>query len=249
MTHYSKSWTQALNEVYSYNEGATEDTKGDKEAYQKFFNSALKKFGVSSPSELEGSKKKEFYDYVDANWKGDNEKPEPEDKQEDTAPIKGMGKLGIHKHKKGTVLGVKEEACDECGEDPCECKEQKEGFDIEESYWKVSIPDMPPFFVEGGSASNIKMDMRTKLKPDVFKEVTVERVARGDMIKKYKAMAKGDSAEEVKEEILLEAGGVQAVDPAKTPMKQGLGQRFSKVTSGIGKSMADAKKKRQLERL
>ena len=102
MTHYSKSWTQALNEVYSYNEGATEDTKGDKEAYQKFFNSALKKFGVSSPSELEGSKKKEFYDYVDANWKGDNEKPEPEDKQEDTAPIKG--RYGIFFSTKYTML-------------------------------------------------------------------------------------------------------------------------------------------------
>ena len=48
----------------------------DKEAYQKFFNGALKKFGVSSPAELEGEKKKEFFDYVDKNWKGDNEKKE-----------------------------------------------------------------------------------------------------------------------------------------------------------------------------
>ena len=46
---------------------------GDKEAYQKFFNTALKKFGVSSPDELEGDKKKEFFDYVDKNWKGDHE--------------------------------------------------------------------------------------------------------------------------------------------------------------------------------
>ena len=46
---------------------------GDKEAYQKFFNAALKKFGVSSPDELEGDKKKEFFDYVDKNWKGDHE--------------------------------------------------------------------------------------------------------------------------------------------------------------------------------
>ena len=202
MTHYSKSWTQALKEVYSFSEGATEDTKGDKEAYQKFFNSALKKFGVSSPSELEGSKKKEFYDYVDANWKGDNEKPEPEDKKEET--------------------------------------------EIEESYWKVSIPDMPPFFVEGGSASNIKMDMRTKLKPDGFKEVTVERVARADMIKKYKSMAKGESTDEVKEEVLLEAGAGQSVDPAKMGQKASLGKSVSGFTSSIGKGIADAKKKRQL---
>ena len=47
--------------------------KGDKAAYQKFFNSALKKFGVSSPDELKGDKKKEFFDYVDKNWKADHE--------------------------------------------------------------------------------------------------------------------------------------------------------------------------------
>ena len=41
--------------------------------YQKFFDSALKKFGVSSPDELEGEKKKEFFDYVDKNWEADNE--------------------------------------------------------------------------------------------------------------------------------------------------------------------------------
>jgi len=45
----------------------------DKERYQKFFQAALKKFGVSSPAELEGDKKKEFFDYVDKNYKADNE--------------------------------------------------------------------------------------------------------------------------------------------------------------------------------
>jgi hypothetical protein len=56
-------------------EKAAEAT-GDKAAYQKFFNSALKKFGVSSPDELEGEKKKKFFDYVDKNWKGDHEEVE-----------------------------------------------------------------------------------------------------------------------------------------------------------------------------
>jgi hypothetical protein len=50
--------------------------------YQKFFKSALKKFGVSSPSELDGEKEKEFYDYVDKNWKGKDEKPEAGEKSE-----------------------------------------------------------------------------------------------------------------------------------------------------------------------
>jgi len=61
-----------LGRYYEIGETVTEET-GDKEEYQKFFNAALKKYGVSSPDDLEDEKKKEFYDYVDANWKGDNE--------------------------------------------------------------------------------------------------------------------------------------------------------------------------------
>jgi hypothetical protein len=33
----------------------------------------MKKFGISSPDELEGDKKKEFFDYVDANYEAENE--------------------------------------------------------------------------------------------------------------------------------------------------------------------------------
>ena len=56
-----------------------EAQSGDKEAYQKFFKATMKKFGVSSPGELSGEKEKEFYDYIDKNWKGDNEKAESAD--------------------------------------------------------------------------------------------------------------------------------------------------------------------------
>ena len=49
------------------------EASGDKAAYTKFFNAALKKFAVSSLSELEGEKEKEFYNYIDANWEGENE--------------------------------------------------------------------------------------------------------------------------------------------------------------------------------
>ena len=56
------------------------EASGGKEAYQKFFNSILKKFGVSSPAELEGDKKKEFYNAIDKGWDGDNEKPEANEK-------------------------------------------------------------------------------------------------------------------------------------------------------------------------
>ena len=61
-----------LGRYYEIGEVVKEET-GDKEEYQKFFNAALKKYGVSSPDDLDDEKKKEFYDYVDAGWKGDNE--------------------------------------------------------------------------------------------------------------------------------------------------------------------------------
>ncbi|GJQ43875.1 MAG: hypothetical protein JETCAE03_33730 [Ignavibacteriaceae bacterium] len=42
--------------------------------YQKFFKSALKKYGVNSPEELSPKKKEEFFNYVDSNWDaGENE--------------------------------------------------------------------------------------------------------------------------------------------------------------------------------
>ena len=61
-----------LGRYYEIGEQVTE-VEGDKDEYQKFFRGALKKFGVSEPDKLHDEKKKAFYNYVDANWKGDNE--------------------------------------------------------------------------------------------------------------------------------------------------------------------------------
>ena len=42
--------------------------------YQKFFRKALEKFGVDSPADFESEeKKKEFFDYVDKEYKADKE--------------------------------------------------------------------------------------------------------------------------------------------------------------------------------
>lgn len=61
----------------SYKKGkklhATYSEEGD---YQEFFKGVLTKFGVESPDELSDDKKKEFFEYIDANWEGDNEKAE-----------------------------------------------------------------------------------------------------------------------------------------------------------------------------
>ena len=50
-----------------------DEATGDKEAYKKFFNAKLKKYGVKSPEELDDDEKKKFYDEIDAEWEGDNE--------------------------------------------------------------------------------------------------------------------------------------------------------------------------------
>ena len=48
--------------------------EGTKEEYQKFFNDKLKKFDVKSVSELDDEDKKKFFNEIDKEWKGDNEK-------------------------------------------------------------------------------------------------------------------------------------------------------------------------------
>jgi len=62
------------NESVQYVEEDGEADGKDGAEYKKFFQSALKKFGAKSPEDLSGDKKKEFYNYVDKNWKSDAEK-------------------------------------------------------------------------------------------------------------------------------------------------------------------------------
>ena len=48
--------------------------EGTKEEYQKFFNAAMKKFGIDSPSDLKSDEeKKKFFDYVDKNYTGEKD--------------------------------------------------------------------------------------------------------------------------------------------------------------------------------
>jgi len=54
-------------------ESQEEELSAKQKKYQAFFDKALKKFGVKSPSELEGDKKKEFFDYIDKNYEADKE--------------------------------------------------------------------------------------------------------------------------------------------------------------------------------
>ena len=56
-----------------YEIGENEESTIKEGEYEAFFQSAMKKFGISSPDELDDNKKKEFFDYVDKNYKADNE--------------------------------------------------------------------------------------------------------------------------------------------------------------------------------
>tara|TARA_A100001201_G_C4061295_1_gene192763 strand:+ start:89 stop:736 length:648 start_codon:yes stop_codon:yes gene_type:complete len=53
-----------------------EEPKGhsiDEGDYEEFFQKAMDKFGIKSPAELDDEKKKEFFNYVDKNYKGKSE--------------------------------------------------------------------------------------------------------------------------------------------------------------------------------
>ncbi len=65
-------------------------TAEDKEAYEKFFKSALKKFKVDSPADFKSDEeKKKFFDYIDKNYKADNEETEKkEEVKEETLAMK-----------------------------------------------------------------------------------------------------------------------------------------------------------------
>ena len=71
--------------------------KESKDEYEKFFNSALKKFKIDSPADLKtDAKKKEFFNYVDKNYKAKEEESDlqeaeiefdPQDFKQNRGPI------------------------------------------------------------------------------------------------------------------------------------------------------------------
>ena len=66
---------------------------------------------------------------------------------------------------------------------------------LEEGVFKVKIPDVAPTFVEADSASQVKQNMRKILKPDVVKELEIERVTPAKMKQMYRDMAKEKEVE------------------------------------------------------
>ena len=109
------------------------EEEGDKEEYTAFVNKTLKKYGVKSPADLSPEDKKRFYDELDAGWKGDDEKPEPEDKEEE-ADLKTRVKDRMEQEKDVGVKGYEGDDSEEDDEPEGgdEGDEDEEGGDEDE---------------------------------------------------------------------------------------------------------------------
>tara|TARA_R100000406_G_C3024030_1_gene101317 strand:- start:79 stop:453 length:375 start_codon:yes stop_codon:yes gene_type:complete len=74
-----------------------QEITNEEKDYEAFFQKAMKKFGISSPADLKtDEKKKEFFNYIDKNFKASNEEDEemgeeemPKSKMKTKAPADG----------------------------------------------------------------------------------------------------------------------------------------------------------------
>ena len=78
---------ELMEEVQPEEDEAKLKESEKQKAYQKFFNSALTKFGVKSPAELDVAKKKEFFTYIDKNYKAKAEEIDAAGKSDDEEEV------------------------------------------------------------------------------------------------------------------------------------------------------------------
>ena len=129
-----------------------------------------------------------------------------------------------------------------------------------EAFFKVKIPDVAPTFVEAGSASQVKASMRKIMKPDVVKELEIERVTPAKMKQMYRDMAKGkDEVEEGILDLLTKKGRDKQAKVKKrlAGVRKTRDQdekdweawrRASSKSSGGGGTQADYDKQKELEK-
>ena len=165
-----------------------------KDEYEKFFNSALKKFGVDSPADFkDAAKKKEFFNYVDKNYKGDHE--ESVDLEEEDVKIimdKDVSNRDFQKLMKKFKLKVKETG------------EYNQGYaEVEISGDKRNMEKMMK--VTRDSLSNYKFNSRTKtyesnnLKEYIQADGSRRKVKEGDQRRKENKLNEKDLDKNVDE--------------------------------------------------
>ena len=100
--------------------------------YEKFFASAMKKFGVGSPIELSPEDTKKFFNYVDKNW--DAEEETDEDSNEDVTTGK-VGKKDKGSYQHAYKLALKKYQIHSA--DELDTPEERKGFtDYVDRLWK-----------------------------------------------------------------------------------------------------------------
>ena len=128
-----------------------------------------------------------------------------------------------------------------------------------ESFFKVKIPDVAPTFVEAGSASQVKASMRKIMKPDVIKELEIERVTPAKMKQMYRDMAKGkDEVEEGVLDLLTKKGREKQAKVSRRlagvrKVQKGREDEISRMdrlqTKGAGQNTLSPDEKSELSRL
>ena len=84
--------------------------------------------------------------------------------------------------------------------------------DLEELFWKVKLPDLPAVIVDSDSKQSIKSGLRKTLKPDSFKEISIDRVTKSEKRKMHLALAQGlDDEEQVDEDVPTNSASSGAV--------------------------------------
>ena len=100
--------------------------------YEKFFASAMKKFGVGSPIELSPEDTKKFFNYVDKNWEAEEETDE--DSNEDVTTGK-VGKKDKGSYQHAYKLALKKYKIHSA--DELDTPEERKGFtDYVDRLWK-----------------------------------------------------------------------------------------------------------------
>jgi len=129
-----------------------------------------------------------------------------------------------------------------------------------EAFFKVKIPDVAPTFVEAGSETAVKANLRKIMKPDAIKDLEIERVTPAKMKKMYRDMAQGkDEVEEGILDLLTKKGREKRAKVSKrlAGVRKTRDQdekdweawrRASSKASGRSGTQADVDKQRELEK-
>ena len=175
------------------------EATGDKEKYEKFFKAALKKFGADSPADLDGEKKKEFFNYIDKNYKGDHEESVDLEEEDikiilDTVPDKDFDKIMKKFKLKGTY------------DFPGASKVSGQSDEMEVSGDKRNIEKLLKLR-SGDKLSNYKLNSRTKtyeydesnLKEYINADGSRRKVKEGDQRRKENKLNEKDLDKNVDE--------------------------------------------------